>query len=133
MLYYGTCRIESLWRESLDILACFDQSALNQALFKQLVFYLNELTSDGHKRVSCSTVRCLGTLSGSTLLEMPREELKTLCPEEGGRVFSQLQAVQSTMAVSERLLRSVWRLIIISLVHTGVNTLCFFVFQHRRL
>ncbi|XP_061689887.1 epidermal growth factor receptor kinase substrate 8-like protein 3 isoform X2 [Syngnathoides biaculeatus] len=41
------------------------------------------------------TVRCLGVLSGSMLLSMTREELKTLCPEEGGRVFFQLQAVRS--------------------------------------
>ncbi|XP_061639405.1 epidermal growth factor receptor kinase substrate 8-like protein 3 isoform X1 [Phyllopteryx taeniolatus] len=41
------------------------------------------------------TVRCLGVLSGSMLLSMTREELKTVCPEEGGRVFFQLQAVRS--------------------------------------
>ncbi|KAF7208678.1 epidermal growth factor receptor kinase substrate 8-like protein 3 [Nothobranchius furzeri] len=44
------------------------------------------------------TVRCLGVLSGPILLGMSREELKTLCPEEGGRVFFQLQAVKSAMA-----------------------------------
>ncbi|XP_057701134.1 epidermal growth factor receptor kinase substrate 8-like protein 3 isoform X1 [Corythoichthys intestinalis] len=41
------------------------------------------------------TVRCLGVLSGSMLLSMSREELKTVCPEEGGRVFFQLKAVRS--------------------------------------
>lgn len=50
--------------------------------------------------VRCSTVRCLGVLSGSVLLGMSREELKTVCPEEGGRVFFQLQAVKSSLAVS---------------------------------
>lgn len=50
---------------------------------------------------SCRTVRCLAGLSGSTLLNMSREELKVVCPEEGGRVFFQLQAVRSTLAVSE--------------------------------
>lgn len=44
------------------------------------------------------TVRCLGVLSGSMLLGMTREELKTVCPEEGGRVFFQLQAVRSALA-----------------------------------
>ncbi|XP_043979158.1 epidermal growth factor receptor kinase substrate 8-like protein 3 isoform X2 [Gambusia affinis] len=44
------------------------------------------------------TVRCLGVLSGSTLLGMSREELKSVCPEEGGRVFFQLQAVRSALA-----------------------------------
>lgn len=47
------------------------------------------------------TVRCLGGLSGATLLGMTKEELKTLCPEEGGRVFFQLQMVQSAKAVRE--------------------------------
>ncbi|XP_078104630.1 epidermal growth factor receptor kinase substrate 8-like protein 3 isoform X2 [Sander vitreus] len=46
------------------------------------------------------TVRCLGVLSGSMLLGMARDELKTMCPEEGGRVFFQLQAVKSAMAVA---------------------------------
>ncbi|XP_033994748.1 epidermal growth factor receptor kinase substrate 8-like protein 3 isoform X1 [Trematomus bernacchii] len=46
------------------------------------------------------TVRCLGGLSGSMLLGMSREELKTVCPEEGGRVFFQLQAVKSAMSVA---------------------------------
>ncbi|XP_072308345.1 epidermal growth factor receptor kinase substrate 8-like protein 3 [Eucyclogobius newberryi] len=44
------------------------------------------------------TVRCLGVLSGSMLLGMTREELKTLCPEEGGRVFYQLQNVKAALA-----------------------------------
>jgi len=34
------------------------------------------------------------------LLGMTREELKKVCPEEGGRVFFQLQAVRSAIAVS---------------------------------
>ncbi|XP_029286503.1 epidermal growth factor receptor kinase substrate 8-like protein 3 [Cottoperca gobio] len=49
------------------------------------------------KGFSKITVRCLGVLSGSMLLGMTREELKTVCPEEGGRVFFQLQAVKSAM------------------------------------
>ncbi|TKS71698.1 Epidermal growth factor receptor kinase substrate 8-like protein 3 [Collichthys lucidus] len=49
---------------------------------------------------SCSTVRCLGVLSGSMLLSMTREELKIVCPEEGGRVFYQLQAVKSELAAA---------------------------------
>ncbi|XP_076598694.1 epidermal growth factor receptor kinase substrate 8-like protein 3 [Chaetodon auriga] len=49
------------------------------------------------KGFSKITVRCLGGLSGSTLLGMSREELKTVCPEEGGRVFFQLQAVRSAL------------------------------------
>ncbi|KAM9362267.1 epidermal growth factor receptor kinase substrate 8-like protein 3 [Symphorus nematophorus] len=52
------------------------------------------------KGFSKITVRCLGGLSGSMLLGMTREELKMVCPEEGGRVFFQLQAVKSTMAAA---------------------------------
>ncbi|KAM6947925.1 epidermal growth factor receptor kinase substrate 8-like protein 3 [Lycodopsis pacificus] len=52
------------------------------------------------KGFSKITVRCLGGLSGSMLLGMTREELKTVCQEEGGRVFFQLQAVKSAMAVA---------------------------------
>lgn len=47
------------------------------------------------------TVRCLAVLSGLGLLNMTREELKTLCPEEGGRVFYQLQSVKSALAAAE--------------------------------
>ncbi|XP_060897940.1 epidermal growth factor receptor kinase substrate 8-like protein 3 [Labrus mixtus] len=52
------------------------------------------------KGFSKITVRCLGMLSGSMLLGMSREELKQVCPEEGGRVFFQLQAVRSAMAAA---------------------------------
>ncbi|XP_053172263.1 epidermal growth factor receptor kinase substrate 8-like protein 3 [Scomber japonicus] len=52
------------------------------------------------KGFSKITVRCLGMLSGSMLLGMSREELKQVCPEEGGRVFYQLQAVKSALALA---------------------------------
>lgn len=50
--------------------------------------------------VCVSTVRCLGGLSGGMLLGMTLEELKIVCPEEGRRVFYQLQNVKSALAVS---------------------------------
>ena len=50
--------------------------------------------------VSHSTVRCLSMVSGASLLGMTREELKMVCPDEGGRVFFQLQNVKSANAVS---------------------------------
>ncbi|KAJ3603060.1 hypothetical protein NHX12_030804 [Muraenolepis orangiensis] len=56
-----------------------------------------------YKGFSRITVRCLGPLSGSMLLGMSREEMKTVCPEEGGRVFFQLQSVKSALAVSDRM------------------------------
>lgn len=53
-----------------------------------------------HKGFSKITIRCLGGLSGSMLLGMTRDELKVVCPEEGGRVFYQLQNVKSALAVA---------------------------------
>ncbi|KAM9859368.1 epidermal growth factor receptor kinase substrate 8-like protein 3 [Aulostomus maculatus] len=46
------------------------------------------------------TVACLGVLSGSLLLGMSREELKAVCPEEGGKVFFKLQEVKLDMAAA---------------------------------
>ncbi|KAG9260760.1 epidermal growth factor receptor kinase substrate 8-like protein 3 isoform X1 [Astyanax mexicanus] len=46
------------------------------------------------------TVRCLGGLSGPMLLGMTRDELKIVCPEEGGRVYYQLQNVKSALAMA---------------------------------
>ncbi|XP_056413881.1 epidermal growth factor receptor kinase substrate 8-like protein 3 isoform X2 [Hyla sarda] len=45
------------------------------------------LQSKGFSRI---TVKCLGVLTGDQLLELSREDLKMVCPEEGGRVYSQL-------------------------------------------
>lgn len=53
-----------------------------------------------HKGFSKITVRCLGGVSGSMLLGMTRDELKTICPEEGGRVFYQLQNIKSALAMA---------------------------------
>lgn len=77
--------------------------------------------------ISCSTVRCLGVVSGATLLGMTREELKVMCPEEGGRVFFQLNAVRSQLAVSDKallhsLLPSMWSFYR-SMLHVAQTTL----------
>ncbi|CAG6021294.1 unnamed protein product [Menidia menidia] len=48
----------------------------------------------------CSTVSTLGVLSSDVLLGMSKEEIRTVCPEEAGKVFFQLQAVKSSIAVS---------------------------------
>lgn len=45
------------------------------------------------------TVRNLGMMNGALLLGMKRDDIRAVCPEEGGRVFFQLQAVKSSMAV----------------------------------
>lgn len=48
----------------------------------------------------CRTVRSLGVLNGKLLLGMTRDEMRTVCPEEGSKVFFQLQAIKSAIAVS---------------------------------
>ncbi|XP_028853874.1 epidermal growth factor receptor kinase substrate 8 isoform X2 [Denticeps clupeoides] len=53
-----------------------------------------------YKGFSKITVRCLGVLSGASLLGMTRDELKIICPEEGGRVFFQLQNIKSAIALA---------------------------------
>ncbi|XP_066514963.1 epidermal growth factor receptor kinase substrate 8-like protein 3 [Hoplias malabaricus] len=52
-----------------------------------------------HNSFSKITVRCLGGLSGPVLLGMSRDELKIICPEEGGRVYYQLQNIKSALAM----------------------------------
>ena len=47
----------------------------------------------------CSTVNSLGVLTGKLLLGMTKNEIRTVCPEEGGKVFFQLQAIKSAIAV----------------------------------
>uniref|UniRef100_A0A3P9BWV6 EPS8 signaling adaptor L3a n=1 Tax=Maylandia zebra TaxID=106582 RepID=A0A3P9BWV6_9CICH len=79
------------------------------------------------KGFSKITVRCLGVVSGTTLLGMTREELKVMCPEEGGRVFFQLNAVRSQLAVSDKallhsLLPSMWSFYR-SMLHVAQTTL----------
>ncbi|KAI5610118.1 EPS8-like 3b isoform X1, partial [Silurus asotus] len=52
-----------------------------------------------YKGFSNLTVRNLGMMNGALLLGMKRDDLRAVCPEEGGRVFFQLQAVKSSLAV----------------------------------
>ncbi|KAM3836099.1 epidermal growth factor receptor kinase substrate 8-like protein 3 [Diretmus argenteus] len=53
-----------------------------------------------YKGFSKITVRTLAVLNGKLLLGMNMSDIKTVCPEEGGKVFFQLQAVKSAIAVS---------------------------------
>lgn len=48
-----------------------------------------------------STVSSLGVLTGKLLLGLTKDEIRTVCPEEGGKVFFQLQAIKSAIAVSD--------------------------------
>ncbi|KAM4738207.1 epidermal growth factor receptor kinase substrate 8-like protein 3b [Anableps anableps] len=49
------------------------------------------------------TIASLGVLNGKLLLGMSKEEIRTVCPEEAGKVFFHLQSVRSQLAV--------WRLV----------------------
>lgn len=55
------------------------------------------LQSKGFSRI---TVSSLGVLTGRSLLGMSKREIQAVCPEEGGRVFFQLQAVKSSIALA---------------------------------
>lgn len=46
------------------------------------------------------TIQSLGVFNGAMLLGMKQDDIRAICPEEGGRVFFQLQSVRSTVAVS---------------------------------
>ncbi|XP_072306211.1 epidermal growth factor receptor kinase substrate 8-like protein 3b [Eucyclogobius newberryi] len=53
-----------------------------------------------YKGFSKMTVRSLGVLNGRQLLGMSKEEIRSVCPEDGGKVFFQLQAVKSAIALA---------------------------------
>uniref|UniRef100_A0A8C9XBA3 EPS8 signaling adaptor L3b n=1 Tax=Sander lucioperca TaxID=283035 RepID=A0A8C9XBA3_SANLU len=53
-----------------------------------------------YKGFSKITVTSLGVLNGKLLLGMTKDEIRTVCPEEGGKVFFQLQAIKSAIALA---------------------------------
>ncbi|XP_041801218.1 epidermal growth factor receptor kinase substrate 8-like protein 3b isoform X2 [Chelmon rostratus] len=53
-----------------------------------------------YKGFSRITVNSLGVLTGKMLLGMTKDDLRTVCPEEGGKVFFQLQAIKSAIALA---------------------------------
>ncbi|XP_048859025.1 epidermal growth factor receptor kinase substrate 8-like protein 3b [Brienomyrus brachyistius] len=61
------------------------------------------------KGFSKITVRSLGVLRGAQVLALTREELKTVCPEEGARVFFHLQGVKSALALESESGRDPYR------------------------
>ncbi|XP_028438400.1 epidermal growth factor receptor kinase substrate 8-like protein 3b [Perca flavescens] len=53
-----------------------------------------------YKGFSKITATSLGVLTGKLLLGMTKDEIRTVCPEEGGKVFFQLQAIKSAIALA---------------------------------
>ncbi|KAK9970531.1 hypothetical protein ABG768_026468 [Culter alburnus] len=53
-----------------------------------------------YKGFSKMTVQSLGVFNGAMLLGMKQDDIRAICPEEGGRVFFQLQSVRSTIALA---------------------------------
>ncbi|XP_061528986.1 epidermal growth factor receptor kinase substrate 8-like protein 3b [Phycodurus eques] len=53
-----------------------------------------------YKGFSKITVASLGVLTGKMLLQMGKDEIRTVCPEEGAKVFFQLQAIKSAIALA---------------------------------
>lgn len=53
-----------------------------------------------YKGFSKMTVQRLGVFNGAMLLAMKQDDIRAICPDEGGRVFFQLQSVRSTIALA---------------------------------
>ncbi|XP_034392774.1 epidermal growth factor receptor kinase substrate 8-like protein 3b [Cyclopterus lumpus] len=53
-----------------------------------------------YKGFSKITVTSLGVLNGKLFLGMTKDEIRMVCPEEGGKVFFQLQAIKSAIALA---------------------------------
>lgn len=53
-----------------------------------------------HKGFSKMTVKSLGVLNGRQLLGMSKDDIRAVCPEDGGKVFFQLQAIKSAIALA---------------------------------
>ncbi|XP_077401437.1 epidermal growth factor receptor kinase substrate 8-like protein 3b isoform X2 [Vanacampus margaritifer] len=53
-----------------------------------------------YKGFSKITAASLGVLTGQMLLQMGKDEMRTVCPEEGAKLFFQLQAIKSAIALA---------------------------------
>lgn len=54
-----------------------------------------------HRRCPClhRTISSLGVLTGAQLFSLNKEELKTVCPDDGARVFSQVTVQKAALEV----------------------------------
>lgn len=48
---------------------------------------------------ACRTISSLGVLTGAQLFSLNKEELKTVCPDDGARVFSQVTVQKAALEV----------------------------------
>lgn len=53
-----------------------------------------------YKGFSKMTVKSLGVLNGRQLLGMSKDDIRAVCPEDGGKVFFQLQAIKTAIALA---------------------------------
>lgn len=49
----------------------------------------------------CSTITSLGVLTGAQLFSLNKDELKTVCPDDGARVFSQVTVQKAALEVGD--------------------------------